>query len=245
MTRPEGEIDDDNHHCDRCGPAGLRRAGDRPGLAPAAAARGRREGRGRDEPLRRAGVPRPGHQRRSAGRVHAQLRPARGGLFRARRQRAGRAASRARSTTSAISTATTRCCRATIASACSSSATCCGTPTARTRRFPPSTRCFRRAPFRIAGAIREFADMRAAWDTLDAETQALIRDMICEHSRLFSRGELGFTFNGRRAAQVRAGAAATRAAASCDRQAFAVSCPRTAARSSAGRCPRGARCCAN
>lgn len=37
--------------------------------------------------------------------------------------------------------------------------------------------------------------MRAAWDTLDAETQALIRDMICEHSRLFSRGELGFTFS--------------------------------------------------
>jgi alpha-ketoglutarate-dependent 2,4-dichlorophenoxyacetate dioxygenase len=36
--------------------------------------------------------------------------------------------------------------------------------------------------------------MRAAWDTLDAETQALIRDMICEHSRLFSRGELGYTF---------------------------------------------------
>ena len=45
------------------------------------------------------------------------------------------------------------------------------------------------------GGDTEFADMRAAWDTLDAETQALIRDMICEHSRLFSRGELGFTFS--------------------------------------------------
>lgn len=45
------------------------------------------------------------------------------------------------------------------------------------------------------GGETEFADMRAAWDTLDAETQALIRNMICEHSRLFSRGELGFKFS--------------------------------------------------
>ena len=45
------------------------------------------------------------------------------------------------------------------------------------------------------GGDTEFADMRAAWDTLDAETKALVRDMICEHSRLFSRGELGFTFS--------------------------------------------------
>lgn len=45
------------------------------------------------------------------------------------------------------------------------------------------------------GGDTQFADMRAAWDTLDAETQALIRDTICEHSRLFSRGELGFKFN--------------------------------------------------
>jgi alpha-ketoglutarate-dependent 2,4-dichlorophenoxyacetate dioxygenase len=44
------------------------------------------------------------------------------------------------------------------------------------------------------GGDTQFADMRAAWDTLDAETQSLIRDMICEHSRLFSRGELGYQF---------------------------------------------------
>jgi alpha-ketoglutarate-dependent 2,4-dichlorophenoxyacetate dioxygenase len=44
------------------------------------------------------------------------------------------------------------------------------------------------------GGETQFADMRAAWDTLDTETQALIRNMICEHSRLFSRGELGYTF---------------------------------------------------
>jgi alpha-ketoglutarate-dependent 2,4-dichlorophenoxyacetate dioxygenase len=44
------------------------------------------------------------------------------------------------------------------------------------------------------GGETQFADMRAAWDTLDTETQGLIRNMICEHSRLFSRGELGFKF---------------------------------------------------
>lgn len=44
------------------------------------------------------------------------------------------------------------------------------------------------------GGDTEFADLRAAWDTLDAATQALVRDLVCEHSRLHSRGELGFTF---------------------------------------------------
>ena len=44
------------------------------------------------------------------------------------------------------------------------------------------------------GGDTEFADMRAAWDALDAETKALVRDMLCEHSRLYSRGELGFRF---------------------------------------------------
>jgi len=45
------------------------------------------------------------------------------------------------------------------------------------------------------GGNTEFADMRAAWDTLDPETKALVRDMVCEHSRLYSRGELGFRFS--------------------------------------------------
>ena len=44
-----------------------------------------------------------------------------------------------------------------------------------------------------AGGNTEFADMRAAWDALDAETQALVRDLVCEHSQIFSRGTLGFT----------------------------------------------------
>ncbi|MEN0074349.1 MAG: TauD/TfdA family dioxygenase [Paracraurococcus sp.] len=44
-----------------------------------------------------------------------------------------------------------------------------------------------------AGGNTEFADMRAAWDALDAETKALVRDLITEHSQIFSRGILGFT----------------------------------------------------
>jgi alpha-ketoglutarate-dependent 2,4-dichlorophenoxyacetate dioxygenase len=43
------------------------------------------------------------------------------------------------------------------------------------------------------GGNTEFADMRAAWDALDEETRALVRDLVCEHSQLYSRGVLGFT----------------------------------------------------
>ena len=43
-----------------------------------------------------------------------------------------------------------------------------------------------------AGGDTEFADMRAAWDALDAETQRQCRNLVCEHSQLFSRGLLGF-----------------------------------------------------
>ncbi len=43
------------------------------------------------------------------------------------------------------------------------------------------------------GGNTEFADMRAAWDALDAETRTLIQDLVCEHSQIYSRGILGFT----------------------------------------------------
>jgi len=43
------------------------------------------------------------------------------------------------------------------------------------------------------GGNTEFADMRAAYDALDAATQAEIEDLICEHSQVFSREQLGFT----------------------------------------------------
>jgi len=42
------------------------------------------------------------------------------------------------------------------------------------------------------GGNTEFADMRAAYDDLDAESKAEIDDMVCEHSLMYSRGSLGF-----------------------------------------------------
>ena len=42
------------------------------------------------------------------------------------------------------------------------------------------------------GGETQFADMRAAYDALDDKTKALIEDMVCEHSLLYSRGSLGF-----------------------------------------------------
>jgi alpha-ketoglutarate-dependent 2,4-dichlorophenoxyacetate dioxygenase len=42
------------------------------------------------------------------------------------------------------------------------------------------------------GGETEFADMRAAYDALDAPTKAQIEHLICEHSLLYSREQLGF-----------------------------------------------------
>src|SRR5213594_4979641 len=41
------------------------------------------------------------------------------------------------------------------------------------------------------GGNTEFADMRAAYEALDADTKAQIEDLICEHSLMYSRGSLG------------------------------------------------------
>ena len=49
------------------------------------------------------------------------------------------------------------------------------------RRIPPE------------GGETEFADMRAAWDTLPEEMKVKMRDLVCEHSLLYSRTQLGFT----------------------------------------------------
>jgi alpha-ketoglutarate-dependent 2,4-dichlorophenoxyacetate dioxygenase len=43
------------------------------------------------------------------------------------------------------------------------------------------------------GANTEFADMRAAYDALDARTKAEIEDVVCEHSLIYSREAIGFT----------------------------------------------------
>jgi alpha-ketoglutarate-dependent 2,4-dichlorophenoxyacetate dioxygenase len=43
------------------------------------------------------------------------------------------------------------------------------------------------------GGNTEFAYMPAAYDALEAETKAEVEDLICEHSQIFSRQQLGFT----------------------------------------------------
>lgn len=42
------------------------------------------------------------------------------------------------------------------------------------------------------GGNTEFADMRAAYDALDEETKAECEGLVCEHSQLFSRAQIGF-----------------------------------------------------
>jgi alpha-ketoglutarate-dependent 2,4-dichlorophenoxyacetate dioxygenase len=44
-----------------------------------------------------------------------------------------------------------------------------------------------------SGGNTEFADMRAAYDALDARTKAEIEDLVCEHALIYSRGQLGFS----------------------------------------------------
>src|SRR2546428_4646772 len=41
------------------------------------------------------------------------------------------------------------------------------------------------------GGKTEFADMRAAYEALDADSRAQIEDLVCEHSLMYSRGSLG------------------------------------------------------
>ena len=41
------------------------------------------------------------------------------------------------------------------------------------------------------GANTEFADMRAAYDGLDARTKGEIEDLVCEHSLIYSRAAIG------------------------------------------------------
>ena len=43
------------------------------------------------------------------------------------------------------------------------------------------------------GGNTEFAHMGAAYEALDDDTRALIEDLVCEHSQLYSRESVGFT----------------------------------------------------
>ena len=42
------------------------------------------------------------------------------------------------------------------------------------------------------GGETEFADMRAAWNALPAKMKAEVKELVCEHSLIFSRAQLGF-----------------------------------------------------
>jgi alpha-ketoglutarate-dependent 2,4-dichlorophenoxyacetate dioxygenase len=42
------------------------------------------------------------------------------------------------------------------------------------------------------GGNTEFADMRAAWDALDDELKAQCEGLVCEHSQIYSRQQIGF-----------------------------------------------------
>src|SRR5579871_2784457 len=42
------------------------------------------------------------------------------------------------------------------------------------------------------GAATEFADMRGAYDALDDRAKAEVKNLVCEHSLLYSRGSIGF-----------------------------------------------------
>ena len=94
------------------------------------------------------------------------------------------------------------------------------------------------------GGNTEFADMRIAYDLLDDETRALVEDLVCEHTQLYSRGSMGFSgwteeelamFKPVRQRLVRTHRS---------RGASRSTCRRTPERSSAGRCRRHATCCA-
>ena len=62
---------------------------------------------------------------------------------------------------------------------------------------------FKRVPARFSllsarivpdqGGETQFADMRAAWDTLPETMKRRVEGMICEHTQIFSRGKIGFT----------------------------------------------------
>ncbi|HEX3862150.1 MAG TPA: TauD/TfdA family dioxygenase [Stellaceae bacterium] len=42
------------------------------------------------------------------------------------------------------------------------------------------------------GGNTEFADMRAAYDALDDETKKVCENLVCEHSQIYSRQQIGF-----------------------------------------------------
>ena len=127
------------------------------------------------------------------------------------------------------------------------SATGSGTPTARSRWSPRSTRCCTRARVPSKGGNTEFADMRAGYDALDRrDPRPRCRTSICEHSQVYSRAAAAGsptspTEERARFAPVRQvpGAHPSRSPG-----ASRSTSPRTRAGSWAGRCRRRAPSCA-
>ena len=58
---------------------------------------------------------------------------------------------------------------------------------------PAKYSCLRAVRIPSKGGNTEFAHMGAAYESLDEETKALVEDLVCEHSQLFSRDLIGFT----------------------------------------------------
>ena len=89
------------------------------------------------------------------------------------------------------------------------------------------------------GGNTEFADMRAAYDALDAATKAEIEDLVCEHSLIYlARPARLHRVPARRARGDEAGAPSAGAHPSDARAASRCSCRPISAPSSAGRSPR-------
>jgi alpha-ketoglutarate-dependent 2,4-dichlorophenoxyacetate dioxygenase len=60
------------------------------------------------------------------------------------------------------------------------------------KRIPAKYSLLRACSVPSSGGNTEFADMRAAYDALPDETKAEIEDLVCEHSQIYSRQQIGF-----------------------------------------------------
>jgi alpha-ketoglutarate-dependent 2,4-dichlorophenoxyacetate dioxygenase len=61
------------------------------------------------------------------------------------------------------------------------------------KKIPAKYSLLRAVRIPSKGGNTEFAHMGAAYEALDDETKALIDDLVCEHSQLYSRESIGFT----------------------------------------------------
>ena len=95
------------------------------------------------------------------------------------------------------------------------------------------------------GGNTEFADMRAAYDSLDEDTKREIEPMICEHSLMYSRGGSACWTTRTRRRSCSNRCASVLCAPIRYRGVNRSICRRMPAASSACRCPRRASCCAS